>query len=227
MKKQGTKKTVILLTTVLLVVLMCAIGTATFARFITTGTTGTKTATVAKWGYTVTVNADNLLGANYQDGSVQASSAGADVVSASASANVVAPGTEGNVTFTVAGSSEVLAKIEFDGALTSDVTLQADGESDVYAPIKWSYTIDESRVECADFADLLAKLNALGDNILEANAASVNKVIKISWAWALDGGNDVYDTVLGQETTPSGYAVNRSFSFNIDAAVKQIQDNER
>ena len=63
-RKNNRKTAVIVALLLALVALMC-FGGYTFSKYVTSGS-GTGTAQVAKWGYTIEVNGGNLFGKNYK-----------------------------------------------------------------------------------------------------------------------------------------------------------------
>ena len=67
MKKQNRKnnKTPYLVVTLACALLVLGLGGNTLAKYVTSKTTESQVATVAKWGHVITVNAENLFGTDY------------------------------------------------------------------------------------------------------------------------------------------------------------------
>ena len=219
--KNGKRLALILLA--LLLIAAIAFGAYTYSKYVTQ-TEGSGTATVAKWGYTVTIGDSDAAG--YTDGlgfsknyttSGAANGDTAAVIASSTSNNVVAPGAKGSTTFSITGEAEVTAKVT--ATLDGDqifLYLKADnGNTYVYNPIVYTYDdvsgdIDTVNDELATFTSDLA-----------ANAETINLANNVvSWEWAFEkeagatlkkvSGNgaetisitadqvDILDTALGQ-----------------------------
>ena len=116
-KTRGNKKLLVVLAMLFLLIAIFALGGYTFAKYITSQSTGTQQATVAKWGFVVNVIANDLFSEQYKGEGVHATrdEAGVNVqvetAGTAAKNNLVAPGTKGEMTFSVTGKAEVLAKI--------------------------------------------------------------------------------------------------------------------
>ena len=137
-KKTNRNTRLIILAVILaLVVLLMCIGGSTLARYITSKQANVNQATIAKWGFVVTVNTENLFADNYKDGKKVAS--GTEGVDVSATDVTIAPNTSGSMTISVNGSAEVLATLNLKvGEKTSHVGIKGTAEGSVeYRPIKW------------------------------------------------------------------------------------------
>jgi hypothetical protein len=156
--KTNNKKKGILIVALLLALIIAifAMAGTTFAKYVTSATQETQKATVAKWGYVVSISPDALFASNYEYDSTKKASVASTktdstdktslTVSAS-SGNVVAPGTSGSMTFSVKGQAEVLANITVT-AKGQDISLTrkesgTSGQSDYkaainYHPVKWT-----------------------------------------------------------------------------------------
>lgn len=248
-QKNSNKKSVFVIALLLLLVAVIGFGGYTMSKYISSKSDN-GTASVAKWGFTVTANGDGLFGKEYKydagkNASVVNTAAGATLtVKADNEESRVAPGTTGSMIFSIAGTAEVKSKIEV--SLTgNDVVLKyttatvADGE---YAPVKWTLKKKDATdplLNGGTFAQLtteLAKLNATVDaNGTYAGAGEYT----IEWAWAFDGGNDALDTFLGAiankpATTTDGTntytkveeGTHTAISFNLSVSVTQLKGNE-
>lgn len=245
-QKNSNKKSVFVIALLLLLVAVIGFGGYTMSKYISSKSDN-GTASVAKWGFTVTANGDGLFGKEYKydagkNASIVNTGAGASLtVKADNEESRVAPGTTGSMTFSIGGTAEVKSKIEV--SLTgNDVVLKyttatvTDGE---YAPVKWTLKKTGGTgtlLNGGTFAQLtteLAKLNAT----VEANAAYANAgEYTIEWAWAYESGNDALDTFLGTiantpaTTTDGTYTkatgTTTAISFNLSVSVTQLKGNE-
>ena len=213
-KDNSNKKRLgILIVVFLLLLAIGATAGITLAKYIDSENITTQTATVAKWGYTLTANSSGLLfGTNYGNvtgGYASKVESGGVVVSGTSGTNVVAPGTKGEATvLTINGSAEV------DAVLTITVgsdfkTVHLTNNNDInYYPIKWKVNDNEisvtnNAVDANEFAKAIAAaLNVEGvlpnnvtattnNNVVTVNlpANQSTKIdnfnLKISWEWAL------------------------------------------
>ena len=205
-----------------------AMATLTFARY-TTSDNVNKQATVAKWGYVVTVNSDNLFGTKYgnpQNNYVTVKADGTSIVS-SGSSNVIAPGSKDSMTIQITGQAEVLSSLTFSlSGDSADVVLTKTGdESNKYRPIKWTLNDGSNDlVKDATLEQLKTALEGQSSASIRANTP-VNKSYTLSWAWALEGNNE-YDTYLGKianGNTITGYTANTTLKLGLTVALQQIQ----
>lgn len=234
MKNKKGKKLVVLGAMAALLTLIGVSGSQTYAKYVESTKVNVEQATVAKWGYVVTPNVDNLWGAKYGEvdsnlAKVVDSSEGLVV---SASASRVAPGTKGSMTISVSGRPEVDSAFTFDYANLTEVHL-----GEVYYPMEWEIAIDDvaGTITASDTNDLLAakadkKLETILDVLdgteiyFDANT-EVEFVITLSWSWAFQGvadskvetladgdGDATYtgdqaDTILGVLAQGAGYSM--------------------
>lgn len=224
------KKTVVIVALLLALVLLLGIGGYTLAKYITSGS-GDGTATVAKWGYTVSVDTSNLFGKNYKANVVTDDTTAANLeVASSSDANVVAPGTAGSMTIEIKGTAEVASKLNIKVADVQEISLTYG--STTYNPVKWALNDGEKDVvKDGTLAAVEAELNKVQD--VEYNAGdTVNKTYTLTWTWAFDGGNDAADTALGllaaeKTATKVGEeditASNLTVKFTITASIEQIE----
>lgn len=201
----------------LFIAVMCLGGGIAFARYVTKSSNVSKTATVAKWGYVVTVNANNMFSSDYGAGDSTthyATATDADnAVSVKANASsvegqarnmLVAPGTKGEMSFTIKGSAEVLSQVTINfGTSYSDVVLvytdgtKVDGsdtelQEKTYNPIKWSLTKSgesTALVENGTLAECQAKFATLQSLVVNPGTA-VDDTYTLSWAWAFENGSN-------------------------------------
>ena len=247
-----SKKLITVMAMVLMATMVIGMGAMTYSRYVSSANMANpETATVADWGYVLTINSADMFGTKYEDGVVNESFAATDGdkidVTSNATAQLVAPGTEGSMTITLSGNAEVLAQITFDVADGSkDVVLAYDNDK-TYSPIKWTLT---KKVGTADATTIGTANTTLAAVIasLEAESAKVaagttvaETVYTISWSWALGelvDENNKLDTALGMlqanksvedikaQTGVTVVPANSvtELSLQLSASVVQIQD---
>lgn len=201
-KKTNRNTRLIILAVILaLVVLLMCIGGSTLARYITSKKANVNQATIAKWGFVVTVNTENLFADNYKDGKKVAS--GTEGVDVSATDVTIAPNTSGSMTISVNGSAEVLATLNLKvGEKTSHVGIKGTAEGSVeYRPIKWDLLDSENHSVLGEDNDgTLEKALEAMNKYFTAHAidpgTTVNDSYTLTWTWALDqeaGDNGIAD----------------------------------
>lgn len=223
-KKQKRTATIASMAALLAVVL--GMGGQTFAKYVTTATQATQTATVAKWGYVIKANASQEF--NAQKAFSESYGTNSAIVSSSVGNAVVAPGATGSLSVYVKGKAEVKAKVTFTFVSTADVHYGAD-----YYPIVWtiSGTYDnadgtDATITGSEYTNLKAseidgKLNAF-EKTYDANA-DVLTTITLTWSWPFVG-DDVKDTALGNMAVngvESGSSISVGYTF--DASVEQVE----
>ena len=228
--KNMKKKVVIVAAMVLLLATVLVMSMSTFAKYTTAATPATNNATVAKWGFVLSANADNLFPNKYgaadankiADAWADADDAKVSVVGAS-DAKVVAPGTTGSATITVSGSAEVRAQLSI-GVTGTDISLTETATGKVYNPIVWTLKDGATVVATGSLADI-------NDYVITIEAGqSVEKTYTVTWTWAFDNAStgidglsvDEADTMLAS-TAATGYTAVTNLSFTINATIDQIQ----
>ena len=198
---------------------MCFVG-GTFAKYTTSGS-GSDSATVAKWGVTVTGTA-NTFEKEYAKNDNSFTLAANTVVS---TGKVVAPGTSGSMAaFTIAGTPEVAVNVKFEGTLELG-DKWVDSSSNYYCPIE--ITVGDTTFKGNDYASADLFETAVNGKIAtftkdyEANTNLSTSVDApaISWKWAFTGNDDVKDTRLGDQAA-SGNAA--TISLDVTVTVTQI-----
>lgn len=193
------KKTPYLVVTLACALLVTGLGGATLAKYITEKDVDSASATVAKWGYVITANPENLFASAYDETGV----ANTNGVSVKASSGeVIAPGTNGSMTFSVIGQAEVAAKTVFEVQSSSDVcyaleAVQDGAEAVVYNPIVWTLTEGSTEVESGTLAEVVTAINKLGKEYKAGDVVNLTYTLSWAWAFSVNGQNDAYDTYLG------------------------------
>ncbi len=229
-KNNKGRALIIVVAMILMLVLVVGMGAMTYARYKTSQSTGELTATAAKWGYVITVTADNLFGTDYtaetgkEVATVESNGNGVAVKAlTSTTDNVVAPGTSGSMTIKVSGSAEVLAKLKIsvkDGY--SEIKCIYGINKDEYKPIVWTLTdksISDPLVS-GDFESLKSF-----DSVTFDAGQSIEKEYILSWEWALDG-HDLLDTVIGYKSEGKSYDTISSYSFGTDTIGSKVATND-
>ena len=158
--------------------LVAAIGATagtTLAKYISSAKVESQSATVARWGFTISANTDKMFSDEYGNVDKTNSLAKADgktgiVVRSTTGDKLVAPGTTGQMTFTVNGTAQVNAILTLDFSFINTETFETVVLSDKgelnYYPIVWSVgreaiNVDNegnaSKPTVADFADGVEK----------------------------------------------------------------------
>lgn len=248
-----SKKVVMITAMILMVALVVGMGAMTYSRYVTSNSMDqAATATVAKWGYVVNVNANDMFAETYESkdsgkDKLAIAAAGDDVVRVTSAGAIVAPGTTGSMTINYNGQAEVLAELVIDVAAGySDVALVLkDGST--YNPVKWTLSDSSSTlVNKGTLAELVAELET---NTTLTASTSVNETYTITWEWALDGTEtnaNLYDTILGYMANNESATLTSAqlqglniddladvidtdathiydISFQLDASIQQIQ----
>lgn len=228
----NSRRLMAIIAVVLMICLILAMGAITFAKYITSGTTGDQTATAAKWGFVVTVDATELLGKNYTDGDSDklATVVTTDgvAVKTTGAANVVAPGTTGYVTFTISGTAEVLAQLKINVGAISGKSAVEEIHVDDYYPVKWTLKkgtevvkVGETELKDMKLSDMNTKLGTGVLETIEAGATVSPSTYTLSWEWALDGADvDAKDTAIGWKAAGKTYAEIE----NVFAGTKKFSD---
>ena len=250
-QKKDNRKSIFVIGLLLLLVAVIGFGGYTLSKYVTKKNASGK-ASVAKWGFTVSADAKNLLGSEYKyDGANSTVNAGGDKVTVKANTsagNIVAPGTTGSMTFSIGGTAEVKAAIAVDMKVTSDVVLKykttaaPEATPVEYYPVKWALkkTVNATTTTVAEnktLAELKTELDKLNATV-EAGAAYANAATyTIEWAWDFDangvGTNDALDTFLGKiandanatdDTYTKQDGTSTAFNFTLDISVTQEKE---
>lgn len=148
-KSKNGKRLALILIALLLIVAV-AFGAYTYSKYISEQK-ASGTATVADWGYEVSVtnsgNADNnpffrFYGNN--ENTIEGSTEKGDntIVAGAEAGGKVAPGVSGSISFTLSGNAEVSAVVKILLAQTKDVSISftANGYQYTYSPVKFTLT---------------------------------------------------------------------------------------
>ncbi len=246
-KSRKSKKLLVIVAMVLMIGLVAGMGAMTYSRYVTSGTSGAQSATAAKWGFVVSVDASNLFGSDYKKDGTNATAkvdgTGAVVVNGASDAIVVAPGTTGSMTISISGSAEVLAKLSITATGTTSEIHLGD-----YYPVKW--TLNDGVTDIVSNGKLSEVVTELeGTSATFTAGTAYDKTYTLSWKWDLhvDEATDAKDTLIGYKAAGKTYvdvastyvgstllssvvatetaydAIVDTTSFNLTISVEQIQ----
>ena len=240
-ERKNNRKTAVIVALLLALVALLCFGGYTFSKYVTSGK-GSGTASVAKWGYTASVDTTKLFGEEYKydaaktASTVNGTGANLTVKADTAGRNLVAPGTAGSMTFTVGGTAEVRALLSMgiDAHTYKDVVLKIrkNGDTDYteYHPVKWTLKKGGTTVAGAENVTLAKIADIIHEDAINKtygpNEGLTSTTYELSWAWAFQDttGNvadlsiDQVDTILGQMAagvtgyTPAGYEIDTANS---------------
>ena len=205
-KSQKRQKRLVLVAMVLMIGLVAGMGAMTYSKYISTTTVPTQNATAAKWGFTVTANADNLFGKNYTGTGLAAvvDPANGLSVKASADKDIVAPGTKGSMTISISGQAEVAAQLTVDFKNAKELFLDLNNNATFdagtdYAPVKWTLKKGETiLVNAVTLAEVETALEGISAVIAPNGDPATFGTYTLSWAWDFgDGSTDINDSILG------------------------------
>jgi hypothetical protein len=224
-KTENRSRFIMITALVLMLVLLLSFGGYTLAKYVTSKNVSSGTASVATWGYTVSGDATKAFGSDYTknakaNAEVVAAGTGVDVKADSADDKLIAPGTTGEITFSVTGKSEVLAKVAvtFTANKMPSITATANTDTVTYSPITFTlqtstdgntYTDVTGAVNVAPAAIQTAIATGLGDNATSIAAGTqVALYYKLIWNWNFENGDqtagsktisaDVLDTAIAE-----------------------------
>lgn len=213
--KNGKRLALILIAILLLVAI--AFGAYTYSRYVTRDS-GTGSAPVAKWGYSVTVS-DGANGSdefgfanNYNSsGTAQESDTNA-VISASGEtkSNIVAPGANGSMTFSITGDAEVSAQVIAELTSTSKIFITVSGGDPsttyYYYPVVYSLNDGKSDVVVGSIEEVAAYLEANVNQVVNPNSTKLKLSYTLKWAWAFERteGMTLKDSTGGKELKITG-----------------------
>lgn len=238
-QKKDNRKSIFVIGLLLLLVAVIGFGGYTLSKYVTKKDASGK-ASVAKWGFTVTSDATNLFGANYEfktgaTNSTVTKTNDATKLTVKASdenSQVVAPGTTGSMTFTIAGTAEVKAKVEIAFTAKKDVVLEykKGGTAGTYNPVKWTLKKGENiLVENSTLVAIADELNkAVYDETIDPGASYTNAgTYTIEWVWAFDGTTanadaDKLDTLLGWKASDTD--IPTDYGFTVEAGTNTTID---
>lgn len=209
---------------ILCLITTCAVST-TFAKYITQGS-ATDQARVAKWGVTITMDADPAFASEYTN------TTSALTVKSDSTDKVVAPGTSsedvaGGLIFAITGKPEVAVNIDINFTVVNDIFLKAGTYTDWtkatneeggvlsretfdlaadYYPVV--FTLKQIKDASGDIdvtiatGNLTAIYTALnnystGNDSEYAPNTDLAATFELTWAWAFDGAHNAEDTLLG------------------------------
>lgn len=219
-QKKDNRKSVFVIALLLLLVAVIGFGGYTLSKYVTKKSE-TGSASVAKWGYTITADASGLFGKDYKFAATN-STVTNDTTGLTVSANNtdrtnrVAPGTTGSMTFSVKGTAEVLAQLTISMTDVQDVKLVykkgTDGAETEYAPVKWTLKKNDTVVKVKLNESDLAETDLSGVSLaaiqkglatvstITPNATEINDTYTISWVWDFENKTEGATSEQKEET---------------------------
>lgn len=219
-QKKDNRKSIFVIALLLLLVAVIGFGGYTLSKYVTKKSES-GSASVAKWGYTITADASGLFGKDYKFAATN-STVTNDTTGLTVSANNtdrtnrVAPGTTGSMTFTVKGTAEVLAQLSISMTDVQDVKLVykkgTDGAETEYAPVKWTLKKNDNVVSVklneSDLAETAlsgVSLAAIQKGLatvstITPNATEINDTYTISWVWEFENKTEGATSEQKEET---------------------------
>lgn len=181
MKKNDNKLAKFTALVLLITLVALVLVSGTYAKYATTAT-GSDKARVAHWKIDATNNVSDLFADSYKN-----------VKAGSSDLSIIAPGTSGSFDFTIdTASVETAYTLKIDTTGSED---QVNGAVSNYSPIKYSFKSGTETAENLTFAELLEKIDAVGDGTTVHQPGEFG-TYTIGWAWTFDG-DDTKDTELG------------------------------
>lgn len=219
-QKKDNRKSIFVIALLLLLVAVIGFGGYTLSKYVTKKSES-GSASVAKWGYTITADASGLFGKDYKFAATN-STVTNDTTGLTVSANNtdrtnrVAPGTTGSMTFTVKGTAEVLAQLSISMTDVQDVKLVykkgTDGAETEYAPVKWTLKKNDNVVSVklneSDLAETAlsgVSLAAIQKGLatvstITPNATAIDDTYTISWVWEFENKTEGATSEQKEET---------------------------
>ncbi|MCH5171286.1 MAG: hypothetical protein J1F31_00400 [Erysipelotrichales bacterium] len=221
MKKETKRKVVVVAGALALIAAVGTTAGTTFAKYANSASKDATSATVAKWGFTVSATGQ-LFGKMYGTDTKITTVDGSAVIASAGDYNVVAPGSSGSITFTINGTAEVNARIKVEVAaedaddnkgkfqdisLTKAESEQGAKDNWTYNPIKWTMTANGSTAAAPVANNLVeSNLRSWNNSIdYKANGTRVDLTYTLSWEWKFeDGKNDAEKAEINEKDTILG-----------------------
>ncbi len=198
--KSKNGKRIALILVALLLIAAIAFGAYTYSKYVSSGS-GDDSATVAAWGYTVTVGNGTDTGFGFSqyygaDGEADADGSSAVIAGITADKNVVAPGAKGSTTITISGYAEVDAKLSVVAESTNNIYIEmtATGQTPAtlyYFPVLFSLSDGDGDFEDITnqpLANVVAALEGLSEELQSSTSTTgTTTTYTLSWAWAFEG----------------------------------------
>lgn len=198
-KSRKKQRSMAIVAIVLMVCLVLALGTFTFAKYITSSSSGEQSATVANWDFTITVDTDQLFNDTYKIGegetyaTPKSTGSSISVKGSTADRKLLAPGASSSMTISINGKAETKSKLTIslkDG--------YAELKCDDYYPVVWTLNDGSTDLATGKLSDIENYLNGDSSAVTFDANTSVDKTYTLSWAWAYEGegSDDEKDTAI-------------------------------
>ncbi len=238
-EKKRSKRSILLLIIIFLLIAVIISGSVTFAKYITSETTGSHGANVAKWGFTIEVDANDLFSDAYNRSTqVSYGDADIDVKADSENTNVVAPGTKGSMTFTIKGTAGVYSKLTIStpGEIRDVELVESNGgeNSQPYRPVKWTLKKGDTAILTdTSLNEIVNELKGYSQEAIKPGQKLAHEgTYTIEWRWDLSEGgeNDRRDTIIGQIANGAvieNCKATTNIKFELNICIEQIQSPEK
>jgi len=189
-----------------------SLSSGVFAKYISNRDVKTNQATVARWGFSVSTDASEFFGTEYQgEGLATDLGEGSLRVGAQEGLEEIFPGTTGSMKISFRGTSEVRAKLTVDIS-GEEICLKKDGET--YYPIVWTLTKGSATLASGRLSDINAyfednaetpEVNEL--EILPNTHSAFEGEYVLTWVWDLhNDDSNISDLSVNAADTRLGYA---------------------
>lgn len=253
--KSKNGKRIALILVALLLIAAIAFGAYTYSKYVSDAS-GSGKATVAKWGFNMSITDNSANGGDAfgfandysSSGTAQNSAEGAVISASTESTNIVAPGASGGLSFTIGnGTSEVQAKFTASLTRSDSIYLTITGsDSTTYRFYPIVYTMGET----TGFDNVANTINALSKDSITPGQKIVetDTTYDIKWEWAFEATDitlenqaddpaadltisdrdiiDQLDTILGKLAAGTTYATNPEFKIGNVTYAVDVDSND-
>ncbi len=205
----------------------CAIS-GTFAKY-TTSANGSDSATVAKWGVTVSVTGADGFATSYatDDTSVKNTITNSVIASADTSTGIVAPGTKGTLaSYSVTGTPEVATKTTVTPSFTvTGWNIPSGDTTAFYCPI--TVTVGKNAIsglsyETADAFQTAVINAAKNEGTYKAPNTSIESSLNVTWEWAFEDVTENAKQTNEKDTALGNLDTAPTISFGLIVTVDQV-----
>lgn len=232
---KNARKTIPLAIILALLIGVLTFGSVALAKYLTTESVDSQKAKIAKWGFEIAVDADNLFGIVYNNSTEVSLGEESIVVKAdSEDTKLVAPGTSGSMTFSIGGTAEVFSKLTLSVSENFRDVVLVEGtdspNSQSYYPVKWTLKKDDvSLLADVTLGEIVEKLQSFNQNVIQiGKEPDCAGKYTIEWKWEFNSNveNNRKDTILGQiadGATVENCNANTDIMFELVIGIEQIK----
>lgn len=219
-KSRKKQRSMAIVAIVLMVCLVLALGTFTFAKYITSKDSGNQSATVANWDFTITVNTDKLFNDEYKKGESEdyatptSTGSSISVKGSTTDRKLLAPGASSSMTITISGKAETKSKLTIK--LKEGYTELQCGD---YYPVKW--TLNDGTIDVVTGTLFQIETYLKGDSSAVTFEAGIDveKTYTLSWVWNFENvEKNVMDAAISVKAN-NPYAEYSTISDKLDSSI--------